>query len=146
MPLRIDGTHQAESLTREAPSLANSNGIEFNKTLSGAQKIQRQELTEFFQRLDIQGNKLTTSLSLRDLADFKSMVKSFLRSTFGQSRSIQENSFWDYSGRPKVLAKVSRIDQELEDLGKKILDKQTKPMDILAKIDEIRGLIVDLFA
>ncbi|MFZ3101848.1 MAG: YaaR family protein [Desulfitobacteriaceae bacterium] len=146
MPLRIDGTHQAESLTREASSPVYPNGIEFNKTLSGAQKIQRQELVEFLNRLEIQGNKLTTSLSLRDLADFKAMVKSFLRSTFGQSRSLQENSFWDYSGRPKVLAKVTRIDRELEDLGRKILDKQTKSMDILAKIDEIRGLIVDLFA
>lgn len=146
MPLRINGTHQTESLTRETPTLDNSNGLEFNKALSGAQKIQRQELEDFLNRLDTQGKKLASSLSLRDLIDFKAMVKSFLRSTFGQSRAIQENSFWDYSGRPKVLAKVTKIDHELENLGRKILDEQTKPMDILAKIDEIRGLIVDLFA
>ena len=147
MPLRIDGTHQTEqSPNREALSQANPNESEFNQALSGAQKIQRQELVEFLHRLDAQGKKLTASLSLRDLANFKAMVKSFLRSTFGQSRSLQENSFWDYSGRPKVLAKVSKIDHTLEDLGRQILDEQTKPMDMLAKIDEIRGLIVDLFA
>ncbi|MHB8125595.1 MAG: YaaR family protein [Desulfitobacteriaceae bacterium] len=146
MPLRIDGKHQTESLTRESLSQVNQNGLGFNKALTGAQKIQRQELEEFLNRLDALGKKLTTSPTLRDLADFKVMVKTFLSSTFGQSRSLQESSFWDYSGRPKVLTKVSKIDQELEDLGRKILDDQTKPMDILAKIDEIRGLIIDLFA
>ena len=74
------------------------------------------------------------------------MVKSFLRSTFGQSRALQESSFWDYQGRPKILAKVTKVDQELEDLGRKVLDEQAKPMDLLAKIDEIRGLIIDLLA
>jgi Uncharacterized protein conserved in bacteria len=145
MSLRIDSTHQTESFSREAPSPSEHNNLEFNKFLSGTQRLQQRELNDFLKRLNTQGEKLATSLSLRDVDDFKTMVKLFLRSTFGQSRSMQENTSWDFSGRPKILAKISKINHHLEDLGRKVINEQTKPLDILTKIDEIRGLIVDLF-
>jgi hypothetical protein len=145
MSLRIDSTHQTESFLREAPSLNGPNDLEFTKILSGTQSMQHRELKDFLDRLNIQGEKLSKSLSLRDLDNFKAMVKLFLRSTFGQSRSLQENTFWDYNGRPKILAKITKINHQLEDLGQKVINEQTGPLDILTKIDEIKGLILDLF-
>lgn len=144
MSLRIESTRQTESFSREAPSISGHNDLEFNKILSGTQKLQQRDLNDFLNRLNIQGERLAKSLSLRDLDDFKAMVKLFLRSTFGQSRSLQENTFWDFSGRPKILAKITKINQQLEDLGRQVISEQTKPLDILTKIDEIKGLIVDL--
>jgi len=143
--IRIDTLTQAN-----APSLDSQNSLEksndFSGVLSQTQKIKRQELQSFLDRLETQGQKLSQSLSIRDLKDFRDMVKSFLRSTFGQSRKMQENSSWDSQGRPKVMARVAKIDQSLDELGKQLLDQQGKPLDILTKIDQIRGLIVDLFA
>ncbi|SPF51903.1 conserved hypothetical protein [Candidatus Desulfosporosinus infrequens] len=145
MSIRIDTLTQAN-----APSLDSQNSLEksndFSGVLSQTQKIKRQELQSFLDRLETQGQKLSQSLSIRDLKDFRDMVKSFLRSTFGQSRKMQENSSWDSQGRPKVMARVAKIDQSLDELGKQLLDQQGKPLDILTKIDQIRGLIVDLFA
>ena len=119
---------------------------EFSGVLSQTQKIKRQELQTFLNRLETQGKKLAQSLSIRDLKDFRDMVKSFLRSTFGQSRKMQEDSSWDSQGRPKVMARIAKIDQSLDELGKQLLNQQAKPLEVLTKIDEIRGLIVDLFA
>lgn len=144
MSLRIDSTHQTETLSREASSPSGHNDLEFTKILSGTQRLQQRELNDFLDRLNIQGKKLAESLSLRDLEDFRAMVKLFLRSTFGQSRSLQENTFWDYSGRPKTLAKITKINHQLEELGQKVINEQTRPLDILTKIDEIKGLILDL--
>lgn len=145
MPIRIDGPQQTKSSNLESLS-APERTSDFGGVLNQTQKLQRQELQTFLHRLETQGNKLAQSLSIRDLKDFREMVKSFLRSTFGQSRKMQEDSFWDFRGRPKVMARIAKIDQALEDLGKQVLDEQAKPLEILGKIDEIRGLIVDLFA
>lgn len=145
MSIRIDASHQTQT-----PSLDSQGSLErssdFSGVLSQTQKIQRIELQTFLGRLETQGKKLAHSLSIRDLKDFHDMVKSFLRSTFGQSRQMQEDSSWDFQGRPKVMARISKIDQALDDLGKQLLDRQSKPLEVLTKIDEIRGLIVDLFA
>lgn len=144
MPLRINGAQQTESLNRSAaPSQRGE--LDFNRVLANTQKLQTKELQDFMSRLENKGKQLAESFSLRDLSDFKDMVKSFLRSTFGQSRRVSEESFWDFRGRPKVLARITEIDKALEELGQKVLDNQTKPMELLDQIDEIRGLIIDLF-
>ncbi len=144
MALKIDGTPQPEFLTREVLVTTGQSGPEFSKTLAEAAIMRQAKLEDFLDRLNIQGEKLAKSLSLHDLADFKAMIKSFLRSTFGQSRKMQEQTFWDYSGRPKILARITNIENQLEDLGRKVLNKQTEPLDILTKINEIYGLILDL--
>lgn len=145
MSLRIDTPHQTLPPNLDSQS-SMDRSIDFSGVLSQTQKIQGKELQTFFDRLEIQGKKLANSLSLRDLKDFRDMVKSFLRSTFGQSRKMQEESSWDSQGRPKVMARIAKIDQALDSLGKQLLDQQAKPLEILTKIDEIRGLIVDLLA
>lgn len=145
MSLRINSPHQTQTPNLDSQSsLERSN--DFGNVLSQTQKVHRQELHAFLGKLETQGKKLAHSLSIRDLKDFQDMVKSFLRSTFGQSRKMQEDTSWDFQGRPKVMARIGKIDQVLDDLGKKLLDEQAKPLEILTKIDEIRGLIVDLFA
>lgn len=143
--IRIDAPYQTQTPILDSQGTLEHNN-DFSGVLSQTQKIKRIELQTFLGRLETQGKKLAHSLSIRDLKDFRAMIKSFLRSTFGQSRQMQEESSWDFQGRPKVMARISKIDQMLDDLGNELLKQQAKPLEVLTKIDEIRGLIVDLFA
>lgn len=143
MPLRIDGTAKSESITRSS-SASPRGDLNFTQALGQAQHLQHQGLQDFLKQFDSKGKALVQRFSLGDLADFKAMVQSFLRSTFGQSRQLTEETFWDFRGRPKILARLQQIDQSLEDLGKQVIEAHHKPLEILDKIDEIRGLIVDL--
>lgn len=145
MSMRIERTGQTTANEHANSKSSLAGEADFRQALAKTQRMQEQELAQFLAKLSDQGQKLSKSLSLSDLADFRSLVKSFLRSTFGQSRQLQEETFWDYGGRPKVMARISRIDHALEELGRKVLTEQDKPLEILKKIDEIRGLIVDLF-
>ncbi|AET70322.1 hypothetical protein Desor_4921 [Desulfosporosinus orientis DSM 765] len=145
MSIRINSPHQPLNANLDTQNAIEHNS-DFGSVFSQTQKIQSAELHTFLERLGMQGKKLAYSMSIGDLKDFRNMVKSFLRSTFGQSRKMQEDTSWDYQGRPKVMARIGKIDQALDDLGKQLLTEQSKPLDILTKIDEIRGLIVDLFA
>jgi len=146
MSMRIDPSRKSSAPELEGLSSSNRGEGDFNKILSQTEKLNRQELQNFLQKLQTQGEKLAHTRTLRNLKDFQEMVRSFLRSTLGQSRTLSEEQVWDFRGRPKVMARVTQIDHALEELGKKVLDEQAKPLDILAKIDEIRGLIIDLLA
>lgn len=144
MALRIDGTAPSENVTRS--QFSSSRGeLDFTQALDHARHLQRQELQDFLNRFDEKGKTLAQSFSLGDLADFKEMIRSFLRSTFGQSRRLTEETVWDFRGRPKVLARIQQIDQALEELGKQVMEAQRKPLELLHSIDGIRGLIVDLW-
>lgn len=144
MPLRIDGMQQSDNISRSS-SPSSRGEVDFSQAFDQAQHLQKKELQDFLKRFDDKVKTLSQSFSIADLADFKEMVRSFLRSTFGQSRRLTEESFWDFRGRPKVLARIQQIDHSLEELGKQVLETHSKPLDLLHKMDEIRGLIVDLF-
>ena len=146
MPMRIDPSQQSKSVAPGPAGTPATGNAGFGQTLARVQRLQQQDLENFLTSLAAQGQKMVQSMSVADLIDFKQMVKSFLRSTFGHGRQMQEDTIWDYSGRPKVMARITKINKALEELGEQVLKEQAKPLEILRKIDEIRGLIVDLFA
>lgn len=121
-------------------------GTDFTNILAQTKQLQSQDLQIFLSRLNDQGQKLAQTMSVEDLIDFKNMVKNFLKSTLGKSRTMQEETIWDFRGQPKIMARVTKINQALEELGEQVLTSQAEPLKILAKIDEIKGLIIDLFA
>lgn len=146
MSFRIDPNHRLNPGTLEGQNSVEKSAGSFGNSLAQVEKLQKRDLEAVLTRIDSLGQKLAHSLSLSDLNALKDMVKGFLRSTFGQSRKLQEETHWDFRGRPKVFARISRINEALEELGRQVLTEQAKPLEVLAKIDEIRGLVVDLFA
>lgn len=146
MSLRVNNSDQTKSLTVAPQSPTEKREANFSNILSHTRQLESKELQLFLAKLEKQGKQLAESLSLQDLVEFKKMVKSFLKSTLGQARNMQEETFWDYRGQPKVMARVTKINRALEQLGEQALSSQAEPLKILAKIDEIKGLIVDLLA
>lgn len=146
MSLRVNNSAQTKSVNLDVQQNTEKKGTDFSNILSHTRHLQSQELELFLTNLDRQGKKLSETLSVHDLVEFKNMVKRFLKSTLGKSRSMQEETIWDYRGQPKVMARVTKIDRMLEELGEQVLSTQAEPLKILAKIDEIKGLIIDLFA
>ncbi|KLU62014.1 hypothetical protein CEB3_c17130 [Peptococcaceae bacterium CEB3] len=146
MPFRVDPMLSTGRQTVDNSPAIEKNAPEFGNTLDRVQKLQQREFESFLSRLDSLGQRLADSLSLTDLAAFKQMARDFLRSTLGQSRKMREDSFWDPRGQHKVLARVTQIDKALDELGEKVLSEHAKSLDILAKIGEIRGLLIDLLA
>lgn len=147
MSIRIN-TNKSSNLNfeSEAPSPSAKSRADFQKVLAHTQKVHNQELDSFLRELDLKGKKLAESLTLKDLWEFKKLIKDFLKSTLGQSRHMQEESCWDFRGQPKIMVRVTKINQALEELGTQVLESQQEALKILAKIDEIKGLILDLFA
>ncbi len=146
MSLKIDHSGQNQTLGLELQPTVERKEADFGKTLAQTGKLQGHDLELFIKNLDIQGKKLAESMSIEDLFNFKNMVRNFLKTTFGRSRTMQEETVWNYSGQPKAMSRVTKIDRALEKLGEQILSSQAEPLKILAKIDEIKGLIIDLFA
>jgi uncharacterized protein YaaR (DUF327 family) len=46
--------------------------------------------------------------------------------------------------RNRVYTLVREVDQQLAELTQMVLSGQSKPLDLLAKLEAIRGMLVDL--
>jgi uncharacterized protein YaaR (DUF327 family) len=48
--------------------------------------------------------------------------------------------------RKKVYVLVEKVDAELERLTKQVLDKNAPSIDLLATLEKIKGILVDMYS
>ena len=92
------------------------------------------------------GDRLAKSFSVYDLKSYKDTLRDFLRDTSGQAYGIKEETILSKKGRTKVYQIIEKINGELEELSALVLSKHKNQVKILAKLDQIRGLMIDLYS
>ncbi|MFZ7102172.1 MAG: YaaR family protein [Peptococcaceae bacterium] len=119
---------------------------DFSKALSGAaRKEYEKDLQLLMEEVDKRAKILAKSCTLKDLKNYKRAVKNFLKKTMGEAYEAQDQSSWDRFGRQKLYVLVKKVNENLEDLSRQLLNEQKDTLSILKKIDEIRGLLVDMY-
>ncbi|MHB8172171.1 MAG: YaaR family protein [Thermincolia bacterium] len=106
----------------------------------------KQRLDKILQELEQQGRRLSQSMTIGDLKQYKQLVKNFLAEALGKTYHIKEEAHWDHKGRHKVFTTVEKVDEKMEELTSMVLEQQQDQLAVLAKMDEIRGLLIDLYS
>lgn len=91
-----------------------------------------------------QGKKLGKKTDVRDMKRYRELIKSFLNEVVYHSHKFSRENFLDRRGRHRVYGIVRLIDQNLDDLAEELLKEEKDNILILNKIDEIRGLLLDI--
>lgn len=119
------------------------------KFMEELQKVQgahlKERLENLIKKIDEQGQKLSESMTMKDLKVYKELVRSFLKETVGKSFQAREESHLNRRGRHKVYTLVEQVDQKLEELATVVMEQQSGKIDVLAKLDEIKGLLLDTY-
>ncbi|WP_051263239.1 YaaR family protein [Tuberibacillus calidus] len=94
--------------------------------------------------IDEQGRRLAKSRTVRDLQIYKRLIKDFLQKAVSYGLALSEShSFYD-PGQPVQIV-VKQIDERLLALTDDVLKAGTESIDILAALDEIKGLLINLY-
>jgi uncharacterized protein len=91
-----------------------------------------------------QGERFSKNPTFQELKSYKSLVKAFLKHVTEHMYSI-EHHVGGTRLKQKIYTVTKIIDERLQALSKLILDQQEKNIDLLATLDEIRGLLIDLY-
>ena len=120
--------------------------VEFKEKLA---EVNRKEIKERLDRLfniiDEQGEKLERSLDKKDLLEYKRRVKEFLRILHKEFARAKQSFSWDSRGNMRTYTIVEKIDRNLEVLQQLFLEEQADALEVLKRVDEIRGLLLDLY-
>lgn len=92
-----------------------------------------------------QGEKLGKKVDIRELKKYKQLISAFLEEAVGASCKFSKDSFLDRRGRYRVYATIKKINDEVAELTKEVLSSEKDNIKILQKLDDIRGLIMDIF-
>jgi uncharacterized protein YaaR (DUF327 family) len=75
---------------------------------------------------------------------FRALVAELINEVVSNAYSFQKEKSFDIRGRHKIFATVSRINEKLEELAKDILEGKRDKLEIMSRIDEIKGLVIDI--
>lgn len=109
------------------------------------EQIEQFDLVEALEEINEYARRLRQSPILENLLRYKSKVSALLRFLVQHSYNVEENSFFDPQGRRRLLMIVENVDQRLEALTKDLLNKQSDSLNLVSRLDEIRGLLMDLY-
>src|SRR5690554_4853351 len=95
-------------------------------------------------KIEEQGEKLSKKIDLRELKIYKRLISDFLDEVVTNSHKFSKDSSLDRRGRYKVYATVKKINKELDELTQEVLKEEKDNIAVLKKIEDIRGLVLDL--
>jgi uncharacterized protein YaaR (DUF327 family) len=105
----------------------------------------RAHLEELLGKIQQQGKRLGQTPTFSELKSYRELVKKFMSEAVGQMYDVESGTGWDRRGRQKAYTLVRKVDETLESLTEDVRSGQEKQLDILAKMDSIRGMLVDMY-
>ncbi|HEX3045094.1 MAG TPA: YaaR family protein [Bacillota bacterium] len=118
----------------------------FFGTFREADQTQRKLVCDkLLQQIDVQSEELKKGITPQGIKEYRKLVAAFLKEALHESYEIDQETHWDRRGNRKVFTMVKRVNQALEELTDSVMDREKKQIDIVAKLDEIRGMLLDLY-
>lgn len=105
----------------------------------------QERLTVMMEQITMQGEKLAKHRDVKDMKRYRSLIKEFMNEIVGRSHEFSRENFLDRRGRHRVYGIIRLIDQNLDELAQELVKDEQDNITILAKIGEIRGLLLDIF-
>jgi uncharacterized protein YaaR (DUF327 family) len=103
-----------------------------------------EELQRKLEDIRLQGDRLTRSMTVRELVLYRQMVKGFLEDTVRRGIALKETKGWDRRGRGKRYKLLEEVDSMLVSMGEELLQSEEGRIDLLFKVGEIRGILINL--
>lgn len=101
-----------------------------------------QQLKKMVDDIKKKGNRLVITKCYADVRAYKRLIKEYLESILQHMYDLKKDiGFW----QTQYFITVDTIDIKLEELTELLLKDEKENLNIAATIDEIQGLIVDIY-
>ncbi len=115
-----------------------------------ASNIEEEGLAErlnlMMQEIVMQGDKIVKRMDVRDMRRYGTLIKDFMNEIVNRSHKFSRENFLDRRGRHRVYGIIRLVDEKLDELAQALVSDECDKIAILAKVDEIRGLLLDILA
>jgi uncharacterized protein len=116
---------------------------DFSESFNFAQgKKSEEELKNMFEEIKKKGSRLVVTKCYSDVKAYKKLLQGYLKSILDYMYSLKKDiSFW----QTQYYITVDTIDKKMQELAESLINDQKKNLDIAGTIDEITGLLVDIY-
>lgn len=117
--------------------------LNFNDSFSKISRTKsKEEVEKYLGQIKDIGRDLANTKGYSHVIRYKQAIKQYLKSVVDYTyETDKKDSFWSNN----YFQTVRVVDEKLEDLTKSVLENEKQNIDIISHIDEINGLLIDLY-
>lgn len=104
----------------------------------------KNKLNSLIEQITEQGNRIAKHMDISDMRKYRQNIKEFINEVITNSHKFSRENFLDRHGRHRVYGIVKLVDKNLDELAQELIQEEKNNINILGKVDEIRGLLLDM--
>jgi len=144
LDLKINNLQQLQQMGQKAPTAEADGSFRFALLSSLEENELQAQLSFMMEEIIQQGDRLGKKMDVRDMKQYRKLIQEFMNEIATHSHEFSRENFLDRKGRHRVYGIIRQINHTLDELAEELLREEKDHIAILSKIDEIRGLILDI--
>ena len=137
----VSGVTQTQEVNQTKPT---DDGFKFTLASAIDDAELKEKLSGLMDEITEQGKKISEHMDIRDMKKYRGLVKDFMNEVVNRSHKFSRENFLDRRGRHRVYGLVKLVDKNLDDLAGELVKEEKDHLAILGKVDESRGLLLDI--
>ncbi len=146
MDIKVNQVVQPQQVVENRPVQEADGSFKFILASNIQEAELQQVLESLMEQITHEGEKLAKHRDIRDMKRYRALIKEFMNEIVNRSHSFARENFLDRKGRHRVYGIIRLVDKNLDELAQALVSDEKDNIDILSKIGEIRGLILDIFS
>ncbi|MDD3173731.1 MAG: YaaR family protein [Herbinix sp.] len=144
MDIKVNQMQPINQVEQKAPVPEADGSFKFT-LVSHIEELELQNrLNVMLEEISAHGKKIAKHMDVKDMRHYRELIKNFMNEIVNRSHMFSRENFLDKKGRHRVYAMIKLVDKNLDDLAAELIKDETDHLAILNKIDEIRGLLLDI--
>ena len=145
MDIKVNNVSKIQQVEEPTKSVdSGDDSFKFTLIRNIEEKDLQEKLNSMMEQITVQGDKISKHMDIKDMKKYRELVKGFLNEVVSRSHEFSRENFLDRRGRHRVYGIVRLVDKNLDDLAGELVKDEKDHLAIISKIDDIRGLLLDI--
>lgn len=146
MDIKVNSAQPVAQTEAASKVSEGDSGFKFTLISHIEEKDLQEKLNGLMEEITKQGEKISKHMDIKDMKQYRGLVKEFLNEVVNRSHEFSRENFLDRRGRHRVYGIVKLVDKNLDELAGELVKEEKDNINILGKIGEIQGLLLDILA
>lgn len=144
MDIKVNEVPAAQQVESKKSVTSGDESFKFTLISNIEEKDLQEKLSNMMQEITAQGEKISKHMDIKDMKRYRELVKGFMNEIVSRSHQFSRENFLDRRGRHRVYGIVKLVDKNLDELAGELMKEEKDHLAIVGKIDDIRGLLLDI--
>ena len=146
MDIKVNDIKPSSQVQSVKSTASSDDSFKFTLISNIEEKDLQEKLGNMMQEITEQGEKIAKHMDIKDMRKYRQLVKDFLNEVVNRSHKFSRENFLDRRGRHRVYGIVKLVDKNLDELAGELVKEEKNHIEIIGRIDDIRGLLLDITA